>query len=159
MKPKHRRWTAPLAWLAAGLIVAVSPWAAAEDTASPAGDEIASPTGDENAPQEPQPAAAGLTIFVDPETGEIVDQPTAAQKAALSEALRRSLDKSSEGLEAFELLYGGHGVHLQGRFRSAVIARMRADGSFEIRCADHPDEAAVLLAGPAPAAAAEWVEK
>jgi hypothetical protein len=144
MTTKHRRWLVGLAWLAAGLIIAVAPWATAEDTPSPAGDETA---------QSEPPAQAGLKIFIDPETGEITDRPTAEQQAALAEAMRASLNKSAEGLETFDLAGGGHGVYLQGRFRSATIVRTRPDGSFEIQCVDHPDQAAELLATPASAAA------
>lgn len=157
MRSKNPRWIARLAWLAAaGSIVAATPWAAAEDTPSPAGDEVRQ--------QNPPPAAPGLTatpgltVFIDPQTGEVTDQPTAEQKAALIEALKTSLNKSSAGLETFELIYGGHGVHLKGRFQSATIARLRPDGSFDIRCVDHPEQAAELLTA-APADASGWEEQ
>jgi hypothetical protein len=158
MKPNQRRWT-PLAWLAAGLIVAVAPWAAAEDTASPAGDETTSQAGDETAQQEAQPAAAGLTVFIDPQTGELTDQPTAEQTAALAEKIRRSWSKTPEDLKTFELNHGGHGIFLGGSLQKATVVRIRPDGSFEIRCTDHPDEAAVLPAAPLLAAPPQQVEK
>ncbi len=166
MRWKYTRKIARYIWLAAGSTLTLSCLltlpAVAEDAPSPQGDEVSEESVQQNTPA----AAAGLTVFIDPETGAITDQPSAEQRAALNEAVKSlhsslssALSKSTEGLVAFELRHGGHGVYLDGRFQSALILRPRADGSFALGCADHPDEVVEMLATPAPPAATEWVER
>ena len=137
------------------LTLILSPWALAEDEASPAEDahlsENAPPESSRPATDAASTAAAGLTIFIDPETGEVIDRPTTEQSAALSETLKTSMKRTADDLQPFELIHGGHGLHLEGRFRSATIVRTRPDGSLELRCAQHPDEVLGLLTKPAPA--------
>ena len=82
----------------------------------------------------------GLWAFLDPETGELLDQPTPSQSLWLDTVGLPSLNKSSDGLEAFALQGSGRGVNLSGRFRSALTVRRMPDGSLEMRCVDHPDQ-------------------
>ena len=72
------------------------------------------------------------------------------------------LSRSSAGLETFELASGGRGVHLQGRFQSALVVRRTDPGELELVCRnddssetqhEHP------TATPAPAAPTEWAEQ
>lgn len=93
----------------------------------------------------------GLRVYLDPETGEITDRPTAAQVEKLSRALELSLLRTAEDLEPFDLSGGGQGLFLAGRFRSAAIARRRADGGFDVSCVETVEEAEHLLATPVPA--------
>jgi len=117
-------------------------------------------------PAEPSPAAAstaevpdaaaGLLVVVDPETGEIVDQPSQAELGAVSEAFARSLDRSDEGLVRQPLEGGGWIVDLKGRFRHALVARPTGDGGFELLCPAEAEAAAEILAHPP---APRWEEK
>lgn len=95
----------------------------------------------------------GLWAFLDPETGELLDEPTPEQSLWLDTVGLSSLNKSSLGLETFGLSDGGRGVNLSGRFRSALVVHRRADGNFEIRCVDHPDQPLHHAQAHAPAAA------
>lgn len=106
------------------------------------------------APTEPASAAseagaAGLVIYIDPATGELTTEPTAEQVEALHQTFEARHPRSTAGLVAFELEHGGRGVFLGNRFQSALVARPRADGTFELRCADHPVEADVDPPPPA----------
>lgn len=128
------------------------------------GDEPAAPP--EPARQEPAradtqgiPTRAGLVAFFDPATGEITPNPTAEQIAALAEALKSTLDRSTAGLEPFALATGGTGVFLDGRFQSATVATVHTDGELALQCTDHPEEAAGLLATPPPPPAVVWEER
>ncbi len=64
---------------------------------------------------------------------------------ALSAPLANALNRSIEGLRPFELKNGGRGIHLEGRFQHALVARVKEDGSLEIVCINHPHEAEALL--------------
>ncbi|MCP4653798.1 MAG: hypothetical protein GY856_00115 [bacterium] len=101
-------------------------------------------------PASETPAASGLRAYIDPETGELVSVPSLQQVEALSKSLEQTLSRSSEGLEPFELSLGGRGVHLRGRFQSALVVRLEADGGLEFSCVEDSDDLAVLLAPAAP---------
>lgn len=68
------------------------------------------------------PGAAGLRVYLDPETGRIIDRPTDAE--AIS-ALRDQGERfSTYGRDLLEepLAGGGFKVDLRGRFQSSVVA-------------------------------------
>lgn len=94
-----------------------------ESAAVPASDEAA----------EAAPGVAGLRVFIDPDSGEIV-APTAEQAAELDRARRGDLDNAlrtdDEGLvvEASPVEGGGEYVYLEGRFQNAVYASVDAQG-------------------------------
>lgn len=124
-------------------------------------------------------ASAGWRVYLDPETGEVTSTPSALQVQTLSERLdskleSAALNRSSVGLEPFELRRGGRGVFLEGRYQSALRARF-VDGRVEVECVDaghdhasgveHPapdagiaGERTVLSAPPA-SETIEWVER
>ncbi len=144
---------------ALGLVMAAPPALRGEgrdvETTSPEPPE----TGRPALSQEAAPTEAGLVVYLDPETGEIIDEPHPEQAEALSEALKAMLDRSVEGLEPFALAGGGHGVFLAGRFQTALVAYRRPDGDFELQCADQPTEVERLVHPPTPAPAPAWEER
>lgn len=96
---------------------------------------------------------AGLRLYLDPETGEITTRPTPEQELRLSEALQRALSREFEDLTPFSLRGGGTGVHLDGRFQSATVLRVRPDGTYSITCVEDPEQAVRLLGSHHPQAA------
>jgi hypothetical protein len=84
---------------------------------------------------------------IDPETGEITATVRRLPGEALSAPLANALSRSTEGLRVFTLANGGHGVDLAGRFQHVLVVRMKADGSLETACVNHPHEAEHLLHG------------
>lgn len=100
-------------------------------------------------------ASAGLRIYVDPDTGEIVAAPTPAQRAALRSAIARftgagslpeaARNESGEALAPFSIP-GGVGLYLEGRFRSSLLVRVDAAGDLQAVCTD--DDLPVLLGEP-----------
>ena len=67
--------------------------------------------------------------------------------SALKKAFEAHLSRSSVGLTSVPLPGGARLIHLQGRFHTAAVARVRPDGSLEQRCFDNADHAARFLAG------------
>ena len=84
-------------------------------------------------------------VAVDPETGEVVSAQSEKKIEALSAPLANALNRSIEGLQAFELTNGGRGVHLEGRYQHALVLRVTEDGSLEIVCVNHSHEVEALL--------------
>jgi len=100
--------------------------------------------------------AAGLRIFVDPVTGELTPWPTPQQAGELAEALagfrfEPPLEPGghSEGLTRFELLRGGTGIRLDGRFLTAIMVHLGPDGEAHFGCS-HDPEAPTDANPPAP---------
>jgi hypothetical protein len=78
---------------------------------------------------------AGLRAFIDPETGRLTANPTRAQlQSTPVERRATALSRSTVGLRAFELSRGGQGLHLDGRFQTAIRVERQPDGSFEMTC-------------------------
>ncbi len=153
-----RRWQiAALALLAASAVAAQAP--PEQPEVSP---ELAADAPTFEAPTVEAPAPSGLRAFVDPETGELTSTPTREQVEALSQEmsahLAAALSRSSDGLEPFELLAGGRGVNLKGRFQSALVVRRLESGGFELVCRDDPPGAEhdhrAAVASPS-----QWAEK
>jgi hypothetical protein len=87
----------------------------------------------------------GKTAAVNPESEKGVASLPRYTTDALSAPLANALNRSTEGLRVFELENGGRGMHLEGRFQHALVARVKEDGSLEIVCINHPHEAEALL--------------
>jgi hypothetical protein len=81
------------------------------------------------APATTRPQAAGMKVFVDPQTGAVVPPPT----AEAAEALVPETNTSSVGLEEKPLVGGGSKIDLQGRFRKPLVATTGADGKVSIQ--------------------------
>lgn len=151
---RQRFRTSPALWggvgLAALLALGLTPAASAQAPGSP---DVAEPSAvaPDTAPAEAP--AAGLRIYVDPETGELTSTPTPEQAERLSAALAPLLERPVEEPVLFEIPGGGTGVFVGRRFASAMVVRVKADGTFELGCADR-DHAHQLLAAPPAAAGA-----
>ena len=91
--------------------------------------------------EESQPAAvpegaAGMTIYVDPQTGAILKEPApGAVPLQLTPQLRNSLSTSHQGLVETPSSVAGGGVKLdlQGRFQNPLIVTIDADGNVRTR--------------------------
>lgn len=115
------------------------------------GASTASADSSTAADEEPATASAaatsGLVVFVDPDTGEILDRPLSGQLEALSKAISARIERSDAGLVPFALDNGGRGVFLGDRFATATVARRSAGGGHALSCSDPGLEPAP---GPAP---------
>ncbi len=105
-----------------------------EGEGSPVTEEV---SGTQDGNREVPAPAAGLRVFVDPETGALTSKASPEQTERLSDWMRHALSRTAEGLESFPLTQGGIGLHLGGRFQSATVVRVRPDGNFEWSCVDH----------------------
>lgn len=83
---------------------------------------------------------AGLRVYIDPETGEILDEipPEARERIERQARERYPLNYSHEGLESVTLPDGSVRLDLQGRFRSFQAVRRNDDGELEHLCTQHP---------------------
>jgi hypothetical protein len=129
-----RRWPrqALLASLVVGGVCVLGgpPFSAAEPNEDAAAGATATSAPESGAAKA---AAAGQWIHVDPETGRVGAPPpgTAAGAAIAADPAFRT---SHEGLVVEHAPGGGEMVDLQGRFRSAVRARVKPDGSVVTDC-------------------------
>jgi hypothetical protein len=82
----------------------------------------------------PQEGAAGMRVYVNPNTGEIMQPPVGAPAAETTQSLEKAFSTSSEGLVETPSSVPGGGVilDLQGRFRSPLVATQGADGKISI---------------------------
>ncbi|HOC44827.1 MAG TPA: hypothetical protein PKJ99_17575 [Thermoanaerobaculales bacterium] len=114
--------------------------------------------GDDPAPVAPQEQAvtqapaAGLVVYIDPETGKVTSTPTDAQRAAMQSALAELLNYSDEGLVEVVMPDGSVVMDLQGRFQSTLIVQVAPDGTRHFtQVGAAPDTIDALPAQPAPA--------
>lgn len=100
------------------------------------------------APADPalSPGTAAMRIAIDPDTGELVPAQAVRNKAVDSD-LATMLSKSSEGLVEVHHPDGHVSVDLQGRFMSASLARINADGELESTCVESAAQAEHFLGG------------
>lgn len=87
-------------------------------------------------------ATAGRKVFIDPNTGKIIPRPPQVPAVALTPEDQNALSTSSQGLreEAGTTRGGGVKVHLQGRFRSTVVATVADNGQITTRCQTGSEE-------------------
>ena len=121
--------------LAAGLmavcLLVAAPGTAAEPDPQAQPAEASTPAT-QAAPVAAAPAA-GMLAFRDPVTGQL-RPPTADELDAIRPQLEALFNQSSEGLEQIEMPDGSVMVDLQGRFASAVVATVAADGTVTTEC-------------------------
>jgi len=97
-------------------------------------------------------AAAGLIIYIDPETGRPTSTPTEAQRAAMQSALAELLNYSDEGLVEVVMPDGSVVMDLQGRFQSTLIVQVAPDGTQHFKQVGAvPDTIDAPPVSPAPA--------
>jgi hypothetical protein len=109
-------------------------------------------------PASAAPAAAGMVISIDPETGALV-APTAEQMLRLTPAERTGLMRTAEGLTQVRLPGGGVMVDLQGRFLEFSVVQLDLEGRPRLHCVDDAGTLRALLAPCAPAPTPALEEK
>ena len=119
--------------------------------ASSPGEEVQPDRQASEAPTAEASTTRAMRVIYDPETGEVISVPF-RDTEILSAPLAKALTRSAEGLQVFELANGGKGVYLDGRYRHALMVRVKADGSLETVCTNHPHEAEDFLRGKTAAA-------
>ena len=116
---------------------------AAENPSAPATEKSKADAPQSEAAQaQSAHAEAGLRVYVDPATGQIVSQPVTAEQqraAAAADAANASFNQSDEGLQIVYFADGSSMMDLQGRFQLATVATAQADGTVRTSCndADH----------------------
>ena len=106
-------------------------------------------THDTQAPAQagtvPAQSRQGLVLNIDPVTGAIIDHPAAGTaKLAVPAELANHMSTSDDGLIEVPNPSGGKGMysHLQGRFQSAMVGSVTADGKLSTPCAQGLNTAA-----------------
>ena len=86
------------------------------------------------------PAEARQKVSVDPATGQIIPASPQA-RPVLSPNEQNAISTSGDGLreEPGKTRAGGVKVHLQGRFRSSVVATLGVDGRPITHCVTQPE--------------------
>jgi len=102
-------------------------------------------------------AAPGFRVYRDPQSGRIGPPPPGAPPLELSDAERRMLSRSDQGLRPRTLPGGGTVIHLHGRFKSMAVATVGTDGRAAVSCGATPEQAAagVPTGGSTPAGQTE----
>lgn len=81
--------------------------------------------------------ASGMRVYLDPETGTLVDRPvTAEQKAAASSDAQELFNQDSSDLQEVRHPDGSVSMDLQGRFEMASSAYRMENGSVGYTCTD-----------------------
>lgn len=99
-----------------------------------AADEKASePTATRNT------AEAGLRVYVDPQSGELVSQPVTPEQRRQAANADAAFNQDTSDLVPVKMPDGSTMVDLQGRFQQATVATVQADGNIRTYCddADH----------------------
>lgn len=125
---------APLARTSIGLL-----YAATLMTATPAFAQQAASHA------EPQAQADGQKAAVD--ANGRLREVTPEEARQLIASLTSSLSQSDEGLTAVRLANGARMVNVEGRFESAMLAKIGADGTADTECVTTPEEAEAFLLG------------
>lgn len=96
----------------------------AERQGEPVADPAAQPPSSKPAepPAELAPGAAGIRVYLDPETGRVIDRPDEPGAVPQPRGLADRLNTYGGDLVQEPLPDGGFKVDLRGRFRSAVVA-------------------------------------
>ena len=94
------------------------------------------------------PGAAGMTIYIDPQTGAILKEPAPGSvPLQLTPQLRNALSTSHQGLveTPSAVVGGGIKLDLQGRFQNPLIVTIDADGKLKTQ---HLDETPAVVHEP-----------
>ena len=97
----------------------------------------------------PTQGAAGMRVFLDPQTGRLIVPPQLPPQAlgALEQAMLR---RDDSGLAQQILPNGAILVHLQGRFHNVAVARIEPEGDVSTtHCVTSSEKARSLLAAEA----------
>lgn len=95
------------------------------------------------------PGAAGMRVFLDPQTGRLI-APHQLPPQALAALEQAMLRRDDSGLTQQILTNGAVIVHLQGRFHNLAVARIEPEGEVSTtRCLSSSEAARSLLAAEA----------
>ena len=80
------------------------------------------------------PAPAGLRVVLDPETGEILNEPSYAALERLADGTAAEERRSAWDLREFRLPSGGRGVFLDGWADHSLKVTVDAEGKITAEC-------------------------
>jgi hypothetical protein len=124
--------------VAACSVVAMRPAFPGEATGS--GTSVAQPPAEKPVPE----GAAGMKIYIDPQTGAIRPDPApGTAPLELTPQLRDAFSTSHQGLSEVQSSVpgGGFKLDLQGRFQSPLVVTIDADGKVKMQHPGQPPEA------------------
>lgn len=98
--------------------------------------------------QQAAPQADGQKAAVD--ANGRLREVTPEEARQLVAGLTSSLSHSDAGLTQIRLANGARMVDLDGRFESAMLAKLGADGTADTECVTNVEEAEAFLLSPAP---------
>lgn len=81
-------------------------------------------------------AEAGLRVYVDPQSGELVSQPVTAEQRHQAATADSMFNEDTSDLVPVQMADGSIMVDLKGRFQQATVATVQADGSIRTYCSD-----------------------
>ncbi len=147
---------ASIAWTMAAVaaVAVVALGLAASRRSDPSSERLQDPQASSaierpGTPAVPAPGApgrAGMHVAIEPESGELtVASPE--QRKSTDHELEESLSRSADGLYEEFLPDGTVKVNLQGRFQSASVAVIGADGTLHTTCVENHDGAQNVLHG------------
>ena len=121
-----------------GLLPGLFGIAACFAVAAPA---LAQGSADTNVAQPPADAA-GMTVYIDPQTGAILRQPAPGSvPLRLSPLEQNAVSTSHRGLVEVPVPGGGYKLDHQGRFQTPLIATVGADGKVKTQHLGEPPAA------------------
>lgn len=110
---------------------------------------VAAQAADQPATEKGQPAPA-MRVYVDPETGTLVDHPVTAEQRAMAEQVSAELQQNpNPGWKVYPS--GAIGADLEGRFEMSTVATVGSDGKVSYHCDDEDHVGHDQAAAEAPA--------
>jgi len=121
--------------LVAWLVMAVQPAFPEEGQSTSLGQtQTGSNAGASQLPAAVPTGAAGMIIYIDPQTGAILSEPApGTMPLQLTPTLPNALSTSHQGLMETPAAGGGVKIDLQGRFQSPLAATIDANGNLRIQ--------------------------
>lgn len=94
-------------------------------------------------PDVPAPgtARAGIRVEIDPATGRLRERPARRAEGPAEAPASSRFSKSDANLVEVRLPNGAVAVDVRGRFRSAAVATLDADGTLHVTCGREADHA------------------
>lgn len=94
-------------------------------------------------PAVPAPSAgrAGMRVEIDPATGRLRERPARRAEGQAEAPASPRFSKSDVDLVEVRLPNGAVAVDVRGRFRSAAVATLDADGTLHLTCGREADHA------------------
>jgi hypothetical protein len=121
--------------LVAWRVIAVQPAFPEEGQSASSGQtQTGANAGASQPPAAVPEGAAGMIIYIDPQTGAILHEPAPGTvPLQLTPQLQNALSTSQQGLVETPAAGGGVKVDLQGRFQSPLTATLDANGNLRLQ--------------------------